>query len=145
MPQIDWRHNRRQLFLPVAIFPSLSAPNPHHSELITGLIDTGATASGLRPDIIAQLVLEKRGKRVVGTANGEIVADRFLVRFGFFPGSFGELPFDLASSHPFVLDREFFVHALHPHFPHQMLIGMDLLGISDLNIDRSGKVRLVLP
>jgi len=146
MPRIGWRHNRRQLFLPVSVFPSASAPNATHNVVANGLLDTGATTSALRRDLLSKLNLEKRERKPVQTANGTILADRFLVRLALFPGDYdGEAVGLGAGTAPYMFEREFLVHSLHATFPHEMLIGMDLLGMCDLTIGRRGTARLELP
>lgn len=146
MQRISWGHDRRQLFLPVAVMPSASSPNPQHTVTVTALLDTGATKTGLRPDIVAELALSKRDRAPVQTANGTRLADLFLTRLGLWPSLLPDDPFESASSKlPYVLDREFLVQALLPDFPHQMLLGMDLLGLCEFSISSIGTAELQLP
>jgi hypothetical protein len=80
----------------------------------------------------------------VFTANGDIITDEHLVRIGFYPGSFGEHPFDISATLPFVLDREFLAHSLHPNFSFEMIVGMDVISQTDLSISRNGQAVLRL-
>lgn len=146
MRRIEWRHDRRQLFLPVAVMPSSSAANHSHSATVTALLDTGATKTGLRPDFITTLGLEKRDRAPVQTANGTRLADLFLARLGFWPLEAGDdVAAKVASELPYVLDREFLVQSLLPDFPHQMLLGMDVLGMCEFRMSSDGGAELVLP
>lgn len=146
MRRIKWRHDGRQLFLPVAVMPSSSAQNPSHSVTVNALLDTGATKSGLRPDFIRTLCLEKRDRAPVQTANGTRLADLFLARLGFWPADpSDDLSHKVSSEMPYVLDREFLVQSLLPDFPHQMLLGMDVLGMCEFRMSCSGMAELQLP
>ena len=51
MPGIEWRHNRERLLLPIVILPGYNSPNPSASLSTEGLLDTGATGTGIRRDI----------------------------------------------------------------------------------------------
>ena len=144
--QISWRHDRRQLFLPVAVMPSISAPNASHSVTVTALLDTGATKTGLRPDFVTELGLAKRDRAPVQTANGTRLADLYLARLGMWPASpFDDLALKASSELPYVLDREFLIQSLLPDFPHQMLLGMDVLGLCEFRVSSTGIAELQLP
>lgn len=138
MRRVDWRHDGRQLHLRVAIFPSASAANATHSIEVNGLIDTGATTSGLRLDLVAKLALKKRDRAPVQTANGTVLMDRYLARIGLFP--------DPASDEPkgglFVFEREFLIQGLARDFSHEMLIGMDLISKCDFTVLRDARASL---
>jgi Aspartyl protease len=128
--------------LPVAVLPSAAAENAHALAVIDALIDTGATGTGLRPDVAASLNIPGRGKRRVVTANGDMLVPEFRIRIGFFCGNFGGEP--TAQSSPYVLEFGLLVHALREQFAYQMLIGMDVLSSCDLHLrpDRSATLRL---
>lgn len=144
MPVINWRHDHRRLVLPISIFPSSTATNPHECALIAGLLDTGATGTGIRQDVVSRLSLEKRGRRRVFTANGDILADEHLIRVGFYPGVFSDYPFDINTMLPFVLQKELLAHSLHPNFSFEMIIGMDIIAQADLSLTRNGDATLRL-
>lgn len=144
MPKINWRHDRKRLVLPISIFPSSTAANPHEYALITGLLDTGATGTGIRQDVASRLGLEKRGRRQVFTANGDILANEHLIRVGFYPGVFSEYPFDIKTTLPFVLEKELLAYSLHPNFSFEMIVGMDIIAQADLLLMRNGGATLRL-
>lgn len=126
--------------------PSVSAANASHSITVTALLDTGATKTGLRSDLVRRLSLPKRDRAPVQTANGTVLADMFLARLGLWPGSpETDVAEAVASQLPYVLDREFLVHALPPDFPHQMLLGMDVLGMCEFQMSSNGLAMLDLP
>jgi hypothetical protein len=146
MRRIKWKHDRRQLFLPVAVMPSISASNRSHSATVTALLDTGATKTGIRPDFVVTLGLAKRDRAPVQTANGTRLADLYLARLGFWPAEpRDDLARKAASELPYVLDREFLIQSLLPDFPHEMLLGMDVLGMCEFRISSNGIAELDLP
>jgi hypothetical protein len=146
MRRIKWKHDRRQLFLPVAVMPSVSASNHSHSATVTALLDTGATKTGIRPDFISMLGLEKRDRAPVQTANGTRLADLYLARLGFWPADLSDdLSEKAASELPYVLDREFLIQSLLPDFPHQMLLGMDVIGMCEFRVSSDHTAELDLP
>ena len=143
MGEISWRHSGRQLLLPVAILPSIVADNAQSMELVDALIDTGATGTGLRPDIAEKLGIPGRGKRLVHTANGIMLVPEFRIRMGFYCGSFDGDP--VATASPYVLEFGLLVHALRDQFAYPMLIGMDVISQCDLELRRDRTARLILP
>ena len=142
MPGISWLHDGRRLVLPVSVFPSVTADNASECELVTGLLDTGATGTGIRQDIIDRLKLGKRGRRRIFTANGDVIANEHLIRIGFYPGRFENHPFDLSGISPFVLERQSLAHSLHPNFSFELIIGMDVISQADLTVSRDGRCSL---
>lgn len=144
MAEVRWRHSGRRLLLPVAVLPSAAAENSQAIEVVDALIDTGATGTGLRPDIAATLNVPGRGKRRVVTANGDMLVPEYRVRIGFYCGEFEGEPSSDGSS-PYVLEFGLLVHALRDHFAYPMLIGMDVLSSCDLNLRRDRSAVLSLP
>ncbi|HET7708568.1 MAG TPA: retropepsin-like aspartic protease [Sphingomicrobium sp.] len=142
MGEIVWRHSGQRLRLPVAVLPSAAAQNSLAIEVIDALVDTGATGTGLRPDVAKALDVPGRGKRRVMTANGDILVPEYRIRLGFFCGEFQNDPEPHGS--PYVLDFGLLVHALRENFSYQMLIGMDVLSRCDLILlkDRTATIRL---
>ena len=51
MPRIDWQHNRERLLLPIVVMPGYNSSNPMQTMRTEGLLDTGATGTGIRADI----------------------------------------------------------------------------------------------
>jgi hypothetical protein len=143
MAEIRWNHTSHRLILPVAVLPSAAAENAHAIEVVDALIDTGATGTGLRPDIAATLGVLGRGKRRVVTANGDMLVPEYRIRIGFYCGTFEGLP--RAEGSPYVLEFGLLVHALRDHFAYPMLIGMDVLSSCDLHLRRDQSVVLSLP
>ncbi|MBC7987240.1 MAG: aspartyl protease family protein [Sphingomonadaceae bacterium] len=145
MPHISWRHDRQRLILPVAILPSLTEQSAQRSEVVWGILDTGATSTGIRQDVVERLGLLKRGRRRVFTANGDMIATEHFFRMGFYPGDFRDSPPDPERSLPHVLADELLGYALHPNFSVPVIIGMDVIGLSDLHLGRDGSVSFELP
>jgi len=143
MAEIRWSHSGRRLLLPVAVLPSAAAENAHAIEVIDALIDTGATGTGLRPDVAAALNVPGRGKRRVVTANGDMLVPEYRVRIGFYCGNFDSEP--SAHGSPYVLEFGLLVHALRDQFAYPMLIGMDVLSSCDLHLKRDLSAMLSLP
>lgn len=123
--------------------PSETAENRAHCLSVTALIDTGATKSCLRADKVAELVLTKRDRAPVQTANGTILRDLFLVRIGFWPST--DTDDDQPPAFPTMLPQEFLVNSLDPLFSHEMLLGMDVLGRCDFRLSRDHRATLILP
>jgi hypothetical protein len=143
MAEIRWLHSGHRLILPVAVLPSAAAENPQAIEVIDALIDTGATGTGLRPDVAAALNVPGRGKRRVVTANGDMLVPEYRVRIGFYCGNFEGQP--SPSGSPYVLEFGLLVHALRDRFAYSMLIGMDVLSRCDLHLKPDRSAVLVLP
>lgn len=146
MRTINWRHDGRQLFLPVSVMPSASAYNASHAITVRALIDTGATKTGLRADLIERLGLAKRDRAPIQTANGTLITDLHLARLGLWTCEMDRDVFQLSQSTlPHILDREFLIQALRRDFSHEMLLGMDLVGLCEFQIQCDGTAKLVLP
>ena len=145
MGEIRWRHSGQRLVIPVAVFPSAIADNANQMEVVEALIDTGATGTGLRPDIAKRLSIPGRGRRRVMTANGDILVPEYRIRLGFYPGSFDAEALAPPSQMPHVLEFGLLVHALRDHFSYAMLIGMDVLSQCDLILRRDGTAILAAP
>ena len=107
---------------------------------VRGLIDTGATTSGLRLDFVELLGLKKRDRAPVQTANGTVLMDRFLARIALRPDSPAVQP---TSGGLFVFDREFLLQGLARDFTHELLIGIDLISRCDFSMRRSGQASLL--
>jgi Aspartyl protease len=134
MAEVRWKHSGQRLLLPVAVLPSAAAENPQDIQVVDALVDTGATGTGLRPDIAAALNVPGRGKRRVVTANGDMLVPEYRIRIGFYCGTFGDEP--QAAGSPYVLEFGLLVHALRETFAYAMLIGMDVLSSCDLHLRR---------
>lgn len=144
MPEIRWRHNRERLLLPVTVLPGSSSVNALDSVRVEGLLDTGATGLGIRSDVADRLGLRVKGQRRVLTANGEMMSPEYVVRVGFVTGDYTDPSFDPEQQFPFVLDREVTAFGLASGFAYPVLVGMTILGASDLTISRTGLAHLVV-
>ena len=128
--RIEWRHDGRRIALPVLLLP----PQPSvdlGGIPATALLDTGSTTSGLTARAAKSLGLIKRGKRPLGSAQGEGQAERYLFRFGMRLGI--GVP-----SFPFVFD-DVIGFELADSFTLDALIGMDVLRMCDFSINRNGR------
>jgi hypothetical protein len=87
--RVEWRHSGKRLILPVAIMPRYDADNCFETFRTYGLLDTGATGTGLRPDAAEYLSLPSQGRRRIETANGILWASEYVIRVGLFSGDLG--------------------------------------------------------
>lgn len=130
MPAVRFRHDRSQIIVKVAILPPALDPEPWRLATAPGLIDTGASVSGVSASIARELRLPRRGKEVITTPGGDYAARLFQFRVGIY--------LDDERSSPHVLDKEFVGIECAPGRDFEVLIGMDLLGRGDLQIRRDG-------
>lgn len=144
MPLIEWRHSGRRLILPIVVLAPANAANPSQTVRTSGLIDTGATGTGIRSDLASSLGLLPRGQRRVHTANGLLMASEYLFRVGFVCGDYDDPLFDPDRALPFVLEEPVLGFELQSGFAYPMLIGMDIIGANDLSITRDGRAELKL-
>lgn len=144
MPAISWAHDSRALVLPIVVMGDAYSDNPFQSIHTTGLLDTGATSSGISHALVEQLGVLPRGRRRLGTANGEIVSNEYLIRVGFVCGDYRDPAFDTRTALPFVLDREIRAFELQPSVSYPVLIGMDVIGSGDLTIRRDGSAKFLI-
>lgn len=130
MPVVSFRHDRQQIILPMALLPPSLDQEPGRFVRLQALVDTGASASGIPIEVARQLGLPRRGKEIITTAGGTVAVRLFQFRIGLYADEGAELPY--------VLEREFIGIESHPGEAFQALIGMDVLGRSDLIIRRDG-------
>jgi hypothetical protein len=131
--RIEWGHDGRRILLPVIIL----APTP--STDLSGfegeaLLDTGSTTSGLTPRVARHLVLTKRGKRPLGSAQGEGQAERYLFRVGVRPATQSPM-------FPYVFE-DIVGFELSETFQFDALLGMDVLRQCDFSLFRVGTCSL---
>ena len=144
-PSVEWTHNRERLLVPVAILPAANAANPFEVIRTEGLLDTGATGTGIRRDLAERLGLRAKGQRRVHTANGVIFAAEFLCRIGFICGDLDAWADGAEHLQPHVLERHILGFELQTGFAYPLLIGMDVIGQCDLALSRTGRAKLTLP
>ncbi|MEH3158884.1 MAG: aspartyl protease family protein [Sphingomonas taxi] len=131
--------------LPVAVWPGLHSDNPLESIRQEGLLDTGATGTGIRADIASKLRLRQKGQRRVATANRLIYAAEYVIRIGFLAGDLTDSDFRPDMHQPYVLEHELIAFELHAGFAHPVLIGMDVIAAGDLTVSRNGNAEFILP
>jgi len=140
MPDIRWRHDGAKLIVRAVVLPLVGAPNEGQAFEVRGLIDTGATSSGITPLVSEKLALPSLGKKPVQTAGGLVQADRFGFRLGFFPDE-ENLPWvdEPTPSFPHILAQSIYGIGLTTNGNFELIIGMDVLGRNHLEMlpDRS--------
>ena len=144
MPAIEWRHNFERLLLPVALMPGYHSDNPSESIRTEGLLDTGATGTGIRRDVADRLRLRLKGQRRVYTANGMLMASEYLVRVGFIIGDYTQPDFNPNMQQPFMLEREVLAFELQAGFAYEALIGMDIIAKGELSLHRDGYAKFIV-
>ena len=122
MPVLSFRHDRRQIIVRVAI---VSPDDVTRLVVADGLIDTGASVSGIARSIADQLGLPMVGKRLIATPSGERMSRFFEARMGFFPDG-------AQQSLPYVIEGNLTVLGMETGSRFAVLIGMDVLGQREL-------------
>ncbi|MDE0300804.1 MAG: retropepsin-like aspartic protease [Candidatus Poribacteria bacterium] len=133
MPTYDAILAQDTQFLTVAMevcrathFPLIDAPNT--TIPITALIDTGATHTAIREDILLALNTIPLGRQYVDTAAGPAICDQYFVRLAFPDGKYVD---------------NFRVTALPTDITVDCLLGMDILRFGVLIYDgKAGKFSL---
>jgi len=141
MPEVSFRHDRRQIIIPAAAI----APDNGNSlrfHRVQALIDTGATMSGIRREIAEALDLPRQGKIMITTPSGEHAARLYRLRIGLYADLAGAAP---QEHQPYVLPDSFLCIQSSPGEAFDMLLGMDVLGRCDLHVLASGSGTIRLP
>lgn len=134
----------RRILLKLAVAatdPEAAVPAfPSRYELCTGVLDTGATVTGLSHKLVAKLGLAVRGRRRVLGVNGPAFHNYHVFRIGF----------DLADqtgtpSFPYFMEPTIEGIAWTDEASADVLIGMDVIELCDFTVWRTGKFRLDLP
>lgn len=127
---IEGRHDDRRIVLSVRLLESRPSSDIFGIEALA-LLDTGSTTSGITPRLAERLGLQRRGKKPIGSAQGEGQAERYLFRVGIVdPANAAILPFLFEDVIGFELADSFSLDAL---------IGMDILSQCDFNMERGGR------
>ena len=131
--RIEWRSDGRRILLPILIL------RPTPSIDLTGfdgiaLLDTGSTTSGVTARVAHSLQLAKRGKRPLGSAQGEGQAERYLFRIGIRPAAQPPV-------FPYVFE-DIIGFELSDSFQFEALLGMDVLRQCDFAMSRAGQCSL---
>lgn len=133
MPSVEGKHDGRQIILPVVVLASDDPLDLTHVRA-TALLDTGATSSGIGPQIIKGLELLSHEKRRLSVATELRMVDYYLFRIGIPQESSGPaLPFVFAETDGFAWPEP---------KSFDVILGMDVLSQCDLQLSRSGRWRL---
>ena len=132
---IEWRHDGRRIIAPVTLLrPTPATDFTGYDGL--ALLDTGSTTSGITPRVVRALDLRRRGKRPLGSAQGEGQAERYLFRVGLKPDSD-----EMTPRFPYVFD-DIVGFELVDSFQFDALLGMDILRQCDFSMDRDAMCHL---
>ena len=128
MLTVRGKHNGRQVFCSVVLMPieqldgiGLDISKEPNIQILTGLIDTGATTTSITPSAVAKLDLTPSGVRRVSHAAGSSLRSAYVFRVGFLNGN--ESAQNLLIPDEAVEGMELPYDAL----PFDVLIGMDIL------------------
>jgi hypothetical protein len=132
MPEIEWSREQRRLVLPVLI-PAPTPANVLEGMAGRALVDTGSTTSGVTRRVAGELGLVGRGKRPIGSIQGEGQAERYLFRIGLTPHRDDSPP-----AFPFIFE-EVPGFELGNSFQFEALLGMDILERCDFSMRRDGR------
>jgi hypothetical protein len=109
--------------------------------LFSALVDTGATVSGVGPNVIEALSLKSYGKNRLASATEEVFADYYLFRLGFFSSEQIEGRQPDPADLPFLFDEiDGFSWSRRTDF--DVIIGMDVLSRCDVHLNRYGRCTL---
>jgi hypothetical protein len=131
--RIEWRSDGRRILLSVLILPPTPSIDLTGYEALA-LLDTGSTTSGVTGRVARALALTRRGKRPLGSAQGEGQAERYLFRVGVRPNV-------QAPAFPYVFD-DIVGFELADSFQFDALLGMDVLRQCDFSMSRTGDCAL---
>jgi len=143
MPSIEGRFTDRRILLHLAIAPTNptdTLPSFPRFETCVGVLDTGAMTTAISNRLVASLGLRPMGRKPVVSAAGVNMHNLHTFRLGFQLDAAGSAP-----SFPYFLEQtaEGMNWTDHPVF--DVLIGMDVIGLCDLTVLRTGKFNLNLP
>lgn len=107
----------------------------------SALVDTGATVSGVGPNVIEALSLRSYGKNRLGSATDEVFADYYLLRPDFLSTEQLEARQPDPADLPFLFDEiDGFSWPRRTDF--DVIIGMDVLSRCDVHLTRHGRCTL---
>ncbi len=134
MRTLSGRHDSRQIILPVAILGS-DEPTDLTYVRASALLDTGATSSGLAPNLIAKLSLRAHEKRPFIVATEQRLVDYYCFRIGLFDNNGAELNGTMQIPFVFAETDGFEISTSHSF---DMILGMDVLSQCDFSMSRLG-------
>lgn len=137
MRSIKGEHRGRTITLPVVVLKSDNPQDLTHF-MATALLDTGASSSGLAPNIINSLGLRSIGKNNLVVATELRPVDYYIFRIGLFEvkpddSQSNKLPFIFAETTGFKINSQ---HNF------DMILGMDVLSQCDFQMYRTGNWKL---
>lgn len=140
MRELSCRLKRARFVLPIAV---LRPGDFSDMELFTAgaLLDTGATVSGIGPQLVQRMTLRRYGKNRLGSVTEEAFADYYLFRIGLFDDDQiasrqagpGDLPFVFDEIDGFSWSRATDL---------DLIVGMNVLSQCDVHLDRYGLCRV---
>jgi hypothetical protein len=137
--ELSFSRERRRYLFPVSIFRPGGADMTAFAA--TALLDTGATASGIGPSVIAALRLRSHMKKRLLSATEEVFADYYLFRVGFYTSEQLANVTEAVQAWPFLFDEvEGFSWSRPGDF--DVIVGMDILSGCDVALSRNGRCRL---
>jgi hypothetical protein len=135
LPSLNGVISQRQILLTVAILGSRNPSDLTHIQC-KALLDTGATSSGIGPNIISKLSLRSHQKKPLSVATEMRMVDYYLFRVGFLDFATG------SNAHPYVFaETDGFSWMEQKSF--DLILGMDVLNQCDLSVKRNGHWELV--
>jgi len=143
MPYIEDRFFDRRILVNLAVAPTnptSEIPSFPRFETCRGVLDTGANTTAISHRLVRTLGLRPMGRKSVVSAAGTNMHNLHTFRLGFILNGNGDSP-----SFPYFLDEtiEGMSWTDHPIF--DVLIGMDVIGLCDLEVRRTGMFKLMLP
>jgi hypothetical protein len=137
MRSLDLTLNRHRYLFPLAV---LRPGNPTDLTIFSaiGLLDTGATVSGIGPRAIESLGLTSYGKSRLRSATDEAFVSYFVFRLGFYTSAQRDAAGHGAEELPFVFDDlDGFSWMRDADF--DVIVGMDVLSRCDMTFSRNGR------
>jgi predicted aspartyl protease len=125
---IEGRTENRRILLPIRILRASPSTEIFGLEVLA-LLDTGSTTTGISDAVAQALSLRGRGKRPIGSVQGEGQAERYAFRVAVM---------EKGSTLPFIFN-DLIGFELVTGFAFQALIGMDILSQCDFSMERGGR------
>lgn len=141
MRELKLQRKNNRFLLPVAVLrPGEPADLTRFDA--TALLDTGATKSGIGPRPIRELGLKSYGKNRLRSATDEVFVEYYLFRIGLYTTEQLEANSLVSGDLPFIFDAlDGFSWRRDGDF--DVILGMDVLSLCDVNLSRDGSCRLI--
>jgi hypothetical protein len=143
MPMISDRHDGRSLLLDVVVLPHQPSSSQSTSDFTQpvlsmhscrALIDTGSVVTCITDNIIAALSLRPYGLKQMGNVYSIANHKTFLVKLGFPVQDNGQQRHGLH-----ILPKTVVAPQIRSMDHFDVLIGMDVIGLGDLNVMQTGR------